>query len=417
MNTTHRRDRPSVIFFYNSPNQVNFVRVDGQSVFRGDQTELVVASLRREYLMFEDGRLVVDVPLPQWIIDLGLVAQTIDASGKTRMLFTEKGTVVTPPLHSMNLPQVEIHGVDPFDEIPPGQRPTSRVFNGDRLVGVWVGRFFLVMTDLDGGEDIPISNENPLVDIRRRSVDMVRDAERKARVILELATWMFSGSEISVDEFSRRYLRVVDRVPEYETTDLRVFLPADGDLRSIEDRFPLFIVDGRLVVTEKMRRGIEYYLRDFYPRNRRQRPLEITHVYSDPNDFPRGPDELVTIGNFSLSHYFDTSQPVHNTLGFEFITRREPYLYRVGGRLFLIQNVKDATFAKATFVSYRWETDGYNLGFDVRPPRDWDPFQYSIMIGAIAKDRSLGVVQRSAEDKIFVLRYFSNFYAAILAVN
>ena len=39
------------------------------------------------------------------------------------------------------------------------------------------------------------------------------------------------------------------------------------------------------------------------------------------------------------------------------------------------------------------------------------------MIGAIAKDRSLGVVQRSAEDKIFVLRYFSNFYAAILAVN
>lgn len=134
----------------------------------------------------------------------------------------------------------------------------------------------------------------------------------------------------------------------------------------------------------------------------------ISRSYLNISDFRSAPNQLIFLSRQSLTAWRDkinVTRGAHNTVLTTLdVETKEPYFYKnnalQGGKLAIVQPVKDGSKERALSVSYKWSNDRINTGYDTEIRDDIATVGYTQYdedgkmerFGGSSKDKEISIV-------------------------
>lgn len=353
--------------------------------------------------------------------------QYIDENGKTRILFFDNVRLIISPLPSLELEEEkDIKNINSKldDALAFLEKYHFKISyqdgnKEDGIQGLWLDvenlsiyYAYLPLKISNALPNVPFSDPMKIDPIRTGGRSILSDFRKSKKVADFLKVYvLYTYAKIGdLDENSF----VIKPKHNYDLDILQKRLFIDGN--------DVMYEKGKLIVqSAEIARNLLSYLNVQKLNNKQniENLLKISTIeenYQGIADFRTKPNQLVftSAGGFlRWKRDHDKIKKMNEIKQYLISDTLEPYFYKnleiLNDRLCIIQNVKDGSLEAALTVSYKWEKDKVNIGFDTNSLKDIKKTaSYSIY-------SEFGLVQeKKGKLNMKVIIYENGMYAALL---
>jgi len=341
------------------------------------------------------------------------IAQIIDSYGKTRGLIYENYTMYFPPIQPFNLPNAREETLCNYEfALNTFGEPSSVDIYKNQIRGLWFTAF-----DIKDSVYVPINyidedsltikyikgKSHPLFPIAKGPTNRFRELENTIDILYQVFIWLYKlfdsegiYSEDSdnlgkyhkgVSIFFQKYVSH-GKVP-YGVDTNKIYkglfnIPVDlwEEISSVErgieklNNVTNLVKGGKIVLhnswmLSKMMYQLERYVK-YSTDNRKE--LNVMYSFKHVDDFSVNEEDQFIIGEDNFKEWKSSLTREHNrlcnvrkTIQKEDRTITNPIIYKEldTKRTYIIQNVNNGDKQKALAVSYRWQRNKINIGYDV----------------------------------------------------
>lgn len=370
--------------------------------------------------------------------------QYIDEYGKMRGLYLpssdEDILIVIPPSSPENL--------STSSSIPrPSSKSVLQVLSNPIAIsstGEMVDGFWFSILDLVYGLYVPIRNEkisnfknlpigpsNPLGEKGVEVVPRIRKLKRDLNLIMQVFKWLYSLSELTLDEFTNKYVVTgeikTDSSQIYDLSNIGRTFPivenVDEGIIEMSKRIPSLFKSNKLFLySEKFFEGISYLMKMFikeYVKGKMVVPKSIIREQMTEQDFKDISGVALFLSETDLKSWLSSLgkyPKIFRKIDSSFAMRAEPFIYLAPDEhIYLVQNIVNGDISRAINASYYWDQYKVNPGF--RSP-EYDEIETpKYVVYGISPANSIVPVENHAGDSLSfysILQYNNVSHAAML---
>lgn len=336
-----------------------------------------------------------------------IVGQFIDRYGKSRSAVMDvDGTEVCAVFRSWQPMRVDMR--------PTFQNPWPHVqqyinkhnltiaeaaYSRGQLVGVYVDNVYLPIIPTNVDLDVTRTTTQWYLPEGEDVVSQTRHARQAAHLLRQiiLALWNVSGE--TKEAFAERLV-----VREGHAYDIvKAFVGGDRWdtlLPQLEATFPTMVENGQIFLDTEMLR--DRALGMLHPQVAGWQ--WVLYTYDWNSDYREWDPRQVMVTDLE-----DLKKPLLHVQDY-IVESEEPYIYRLGEEMYLIQHVQDGTLERAVTCAYYWHRYNINPGYHVEP-RPLTGIQYQV--ATVTETRSLyGDI-----GAVTVARYYDRYIAVMWLKN
>ena len=207
-------------------------------------------------------------------------------------------------------------------------------------------------------------------------LNRLRKLKRDNMIILQLILYTFQKSGLTVDRFMAKYIvklkqdETGDSSQIYDLSKVDRHLPVDNIMVSLEAEAPTLVRNGQFYLYSKKYVEIVRYFLEQSLKSRAPEVTELRGLFSTEEDFRVEPGVSVFLGVDSLNNWrVDLKRKsvsnlrIRSKIEVEYALYDEPYIYMLGDKMWLVQNVYEGDFLRAFQVAYEWFQYKVNRGY------------------------------------------------------
>jgi hypothetical protein len=390
-------------------------------------------------------------------------AQYVDEYGKLRGLYLPVGgreiLMIVPPSQPENLPvskeiiKAPVSIVLSFLSNPVAASLISKENTDTNANGLWFSVLDLIYgiyvptTDFIKG-NLPIGPSNPLGPIVSEFLPIVKDVKSNAVIevaprirklkrdldfLLQIIKWLYSLSNLSLEEFLNNYIGIGNVVGDsskiYDFSNIGRIFPnvktVEEGIVEMSKRVPSLFVGSRLFLySEKLFNGIYYIISMFlkeYVKGKMTIPKMIVRKQLTEQDFLAYSGVALFMSENDLRTWLSSLNKypsIYENINETFSIRQEPFLYIAPDKhIYLIQNVVEGDILRALNIALYWDIYKVNPGFR-SPEYENEIENASYLIYGISPASTIvpieDHVKKGSPTFLTILQYNSLSYAAML---
>jgi hypothetical protein len=368
-----------------------------------------------------------------------IIGQKVDTYGKTRILLLNVNiSIYIPPTQPLNYGNCEIVSqLEDKNIIEIFGHPT-----GVNSSGLW----FRIL-DYEYGVYIPckvnIKTTNcPSPPIFNKKIDnpikQLNEVKLYASILTQLIIWLWVVDKSKFEEWWKKWAHIDNTLKTNYPKEIKRKLPliktTEEGLNYLKNIWPSYFKENGIYLYDDLYKNIEGYMKH-YEINTEGLKLSVSRylegLYEYESDFKSKfqsiiftkYDTLESWVNYQIKDENKEEIVIHQKLNLSMALKTTPYIFEdvKTNKIYIIQNVKNADFERATYLINYWIENKINIGYNVKNKIQLtDNYViYSIdKTGGLVPIKDTTGMTENSSPKFFYqfLEYSKNNYAAMIPI-